>query len=73
MTTATLIKESFSLGLAYNFRGLDHDPHGRKHGGMQTVEEGAESSTSGSVGSRKGTVTLGLAGASETSKPTPRE
>jgi hypothetical protein len=37
MTTATLIKENISLGLAYlQFRGLIHYHHGRKHGGMQT-------------------------------------
>lgn len=32
MTTATLIEESISLGVAYNFRGLVHDHHCRKHG-----------------------------------------
>ena len=35
MTTATLIKENISLGLAYSFRGLVHYHHGRKHGSVQ--------------------------------------
>jgi hypothetical protein len=35
MTTATLIKESISLELAYIFRGLVHYQHGRKHCGTQ--------------------------------------
>jgi hypothetical protein len=32
---ATPIKESISLGLAYNLGGLVHCLHGWKHGGMQ--------------------------------------
>jgi len=36
MTTATLIKENISLGLAYSSQGLVHYHHGRKHGGLQT-------------------------------------
>lgn len=40
------------LGLAYNFRGLVNFCHGRKYGGLQ-AEEGAESSASGPIGSRK--------------------
>jgi hypothetical protein len=32
--TATLIKESIALGLAYSFSGLVHY-HGGKHGGVQ--------------------------------------
>ena len=35
MTIATLIKESFELGLAYSFRGLVLYHHGRKHGSVQ--------------------------------------
>jgi hypothetical protein len=35
MTTATLIKENISLGLAYSFRGLVHYHHERKHGRIQ--------------------------------------
>jgi hypothetical protein len=35
MTIATLIKESFELGLAYSFRGLVLYHHGRKHGRVQ--------------------------------------
>jgi hypothetical protein len=34
VTTATLLKENISLGLAYCFRGLVHY-HGGKHSGMQ--------------------------------------
>lgn len=34
-TTATLVKEGISLGLAYRFRGLDRCHHGRKYGGTQ--------------------------------------
>jgi hypothetical protein len=33
--TATLIKETIYLGLAYRFRGLVCYSHGRKHGSMQ--------------------------------------
>ena len=35
MTTATLLKESISLGLAYSFSGLVHYHRGREHGGTQ--------------------------------------
>jgi hypothetical protein len=35
MTSATLIKENISLGLAYSFRGLVSYHHSRKHGSMQ--------------------------------------
>ena len=35
MTTATLIKENISLGLAYSFRGLVRYCHGGKHHSMQ--------------------------------------
>ena len=31
----TLRKDNISLDLAYSFRGLVHDHHGRKHGDMQ--------------------------------------
>jgi hypothetical protein len=34
MTTAILIKESISLGLAYSFRGVVHYHHDGKHGSM---------------------------------------
>jgi hypothetical protein len=34
MTTATLIKASISLGLAYTFGGLVQYLQGRKHGNM---------------------------------------
>ena len=35
MTTATLLKESISLELAYRFQHLVHYHHGGKHGGVQ--------------------------------------
>ena len=35
MTTATLLKENISLGLAYSFKGSVHCHHGRKHGSIQ--------------------------------------
>ena len=35
MTTATLIKKTFSWGLAYNFRSLVHYHHGGKHNVMK--------------------------------------
>ena len=35
MSTATLIKENISLGLAYSSRGLVHYHHGGKHGSVQ--------------------------------------
>ena len=47
MTTATIIKENISLGLAYSFRGLVCYHQGEMHGSMQAdmVLEAAESST----------------------------
>jgi hypothetical protein len=54
MTTASLTKESISLG---HFRGLVHYHHGGEHGGTQAhvidTGEVAESSTSGSAVSWK--------------------
>jgi hypothetical protein len=35
MTTATLIKESILLGLAYSLRGLVHYHRGREYGDTQ--------------------------------------
>jgi hypothetical protein len=35
MTVATFIKENIELGMVFNFRGLVHYLHDRKHGGKQ--------------------------------------
>jgi hypothetical protein len=35
MTKASLIKENVQFGFVYNFRGLVHYHHGRKHGNIQ--------------------------------------
>jgi hypothetical protein len=50
-------EEKHLVGPGLQFRGLVHYHHGRKHGGTQAgrcdAGEGAENSTSGSVGSKK--------------------
>jgi hypothetical protein len=56
MTTATLLKETTSMGLAYSSRSLAHYHHDRKHGGVQAdmvKEEELKSSISGWADSRK--------------------
>jgi hypothetical protein len=56
MTMATPTKESISLRLAYNFRGLIHYPCEREawqHTGSHGAGEVAKSCTSGPTGSRK--------------------
>jgi hypothetical protein len=55
VTTATLIKENISLGLAYSFRGSVLYHQGGERGSKQADSAGevVESSTSGYPGCRK--------------------
>ena len=75
MITATLIKENIYFGMAYSFRGLVLYCHGKKHSGTQAVLVLYRqlSSTSGSAGSRKRNMPLGLALAPEAPKPIPSD
>lgn len=61
MTVATLLKESFELGLAYNFRGLGHCYHDWnvwRHTGRHGAGEVAESSPSRSIGGERETLSF---------------
>ena len=60
MTLAILIKEKDFIGSGLEFRGSVHYHHGGELGGTQ-VYMVAESSTSGSIGSRKRVGHRGLA------------
>lgn len=37
MTKASLCMKALPWGFAYSFRGVAHDHHGRKHGGMRSA------------------------------------